>query len=83
MIIEENWAIEPKRVRAFFTEQPDSVEIPEGFSVGGCTVTLTETGGSLLGKWAMKRTSIRFEGEETEVREIHRRFFLRFLSAGG
>ena len=46
MIIEENWAIEPKRVRAFFTEQPDSVEIPEGFSVGGCTVTLTETGGS-------------------------------------
>ena len=83
MIIEENWAIEPSRVRTFFTEQPDAVEIPEGFCVNGCTVTLSETEGSLLGKWAIRRTCIRFEGEEADVKEVHRRFFLRFLSAGG
>ena len=83
MIIEENWAIEPARVRAFFVEQPDTVEIPEGFCVNGCTVTLSETEGSLLGKWAIRRTCVRFEGEEADVKEVHRRFFLRFLSMGG
>ena len=83
MIIEENWAIEPSRVRAFFAELADAVEIPEGFCVNGCTVTLSETEGSLLGKWAIRRTCVRFEGEETAVKEVHRRLFLRFLSAGG
>ena len=83
MIIEENWAVDPRRVREFFAEQPDAVEMPKGFSVGDCTVTIAEAEGSLLGKWAIQRTCIRFEGEETEVKELHRRFFLRFLSAGG
>ena len=83
MIIEENWAIEPSRVRAFFAEQPDAVEIPEGFCVNGCNVTLSETEGSLLGKWAIRRSCVRFEGEEAVVKGVYRRFFLRFLSAGG
>ena len=83
MIIEENWAIEPSRVRAFFAELHDAAEIPEGFSINGCTVTLTETEGSLLGKWGIRRTCIRFEGENAKVQDVYRRFFLRFLSAGG
>ena len=83
MIIEENWAIEPARVRAFFAQQPDAAQILEGFSIRGCTVTLTETEGNLLGKWAIRRTCVRFEGEEADVKEVYRRFFLRFLSAGG
>ena len=83
MIIEENWAIEPARVKAFFAEQPDAVEVPDGFCVNGCHVTLEEAEGSLLDKWAVRRTCVRFEGEEAAVKEVHRRFFLRFLSAGG
>ena len=83
MIIEENWAIEPARVRAFFAEQPDAVKIPDGFCVNGCTVTLSETEGSLLGKWAIRRTCIRLEGEDDAVNALYRRFFLTFLSAGG
>ena len=83
MIIEENWAVDPRRVREFFAGQPDAAEIPGGFSVGGCTVAIAEAEGNLLGKWAIRRTCIRFEGNETEVTEVHRRFFLRFLSAGG
>ena len=83
MTIEENWAIEPARVRAFFVEQPDAVKVPEGFCVGGCTVTLSEAEGSLLGKWAIRRTNVRFEGDEAAVKEVYRRFFLRFLSMGG
>ena len=83
MIIEENWAIDPARVRAFFVEQTDADEIPGGFLINGCIVTLTENEGSLLGKWAIRRTCVRFEGDEMEVKEIYRRFFLQFLSAGG
>ena len=83
MIIEENWAVDPQRVRAFFTEQPDMSEIPEGFIISGCTVKLSEAEGSLLGKWTIQRTRVRFEGDEVSVKEVYRRFFLRFLSAGG
>ena len=36
-----------------------------------------------MGKWLLPRTLVIFEGEDDEVLGIHRRFFLRFLSAGG
>ena len=83
MVKEENWAIDPERVRAFFAEQPDAVVSGNGFQFGGCRVILTPASGTLLGKWAMPRTIIRFEGDEKAVEAIYRRFFLRFLSAGG
>ena len=83
MIIKENWAIDPQRVRAFWAEQTDAAMIPEGFAINGCTVTMTEDHGTIMGKWAIRRTCIRFEGEESAVKEVYRRFFLRFLSAGG
>lgn len=83
MILEENWAIDPRRVRAFFAKQPDTVETPEGFLVGGCAISLTKAEGSLMGKWSIRRTQIRFEGEDDAVNAVYRRFFLTFLSAGG
>ena len=33
--------------------------------------------------WAIRRTCVRCEDEEDAVKEVYRRFFLRFLSAGG
>ena len=83
MVKEENWAIDPARARAFFAKQPDAVVSEDSIRIGGCRVTLTPVSGVLLGKWAMPRTLIRFEGDEEAVEAIHRRFFLRFLSAGG
>ena len=83
MVKEENWAIAPERVRAFFAEQPDAVALEDGFLLGGCRVTLTPVSGVLLGKWAMPRTIIRFEGDARAAEAVYRRFFLRFLSAGG
>ena len=83
MVKEENWAIAPERVRAFFEEQSDAEAVDNSFQISGCRVTLTPTSGTLLGKWAMPRTLIRFEGDEEAVEAIYRRFFLRFLSAGG
>ena len=83
MVKEENWAIAPERVRVFFAEQPDAVALEDGFQLGGCRVILTPASGNLLGKWTMPRTIIRFEGDAGAVEAVYRRFFLRFLSAGG
>ena len=82
MILEENWAIHPDRIRAFFAEQPDVQSQNDGFSFGDCTITLTALEGS-IGSWAIARTGICFSGPDDQVQTIHQRFFLRFLSAGG
>ena len=83
MVIEENWAVDPERVRAFFAEQTSVATLENGFLLDGCAVTLTAAPGMLLGRWKTVRTMIRFEGEPEAVENVHRRFFLRFLSAGG
>ena len=83
MVKEENWAIAPERVRAFFEELPDAEAVDDSFQINECRVTLTPVSGVLLGKWAMPRTIIRFEGDAGAVEAVYRRFFLRFLSAGG
>ena len=83
MILEENWAIAPSRVRLFFSQQPGAQEIPDGYLIDGCTVTLEEVESTLLGKWKQLRTCIRIEGEDDAVHILYRRFFLTFVSAGG
>ena len=80
---EENWAVETDRIRAFFREQADVQERDGVFIFGHCTVTLLPRQGNAMGKWQLPRTQIVFEGEDDDVQTIHRRFFLRFLSAGG
>ena len=83
MVLQENWAVDPGRIRAFFEEQEDCVPIPGGFQLSGCTVTLTEEESRLFGKWPMRRSILRFEGENEAVEKIYHRFFTTFLSAGG
>ena len=83
MILDENWAVDPGRVRDFFAQLPGAVETPEGFIIEDCRVTLIPVESSLFGKWPMKRTRILLDGPETAVNDIYRKFFLRFLSAGG
>ena len=83
MVLEENWAVDPDRVRDFFASLDGCVPTAEGFSLDGCTVALTEASGSLLGRWPMRRTILRLEGEESAVKAVYHLFFLAFLSAGG
>ena len=83
MMIDENWAVAPERVQAFFAEFPGAVATVDGFRIDGCQIRLTAVDGTLMGKWAMKRTRIQMEGPEEAVQAIYRNFFLRFLSAGG
>ena len=83
MVKEENWAISPERIGQFLLSQPDVSQSPEGFVYKACRISLTPIRGSLMGKWPHARSLIRIEGSETDVKEIHRRIFLQFLSAGG
>ena len=83
MVIDENWGVSIQRVREFFEAQPDVVPQDGCFSFGRCHITLTPVSGMLLGKWEMPRTRLQMEGPEEDVQVIHRRFYLRFLSAGG
>ena len=83
MILDENWGIPIARIREFFLSQPDVTEEGKGFRFNNCRITLTPITGFFLGPWEMPRTQVRMEGDDTDVQTIHRRFYLRFLSAGG
>ena len=80
---EENWAVDTNRICAFFREQADVREENGIFTFGSCFITLIPQSGDAMNKWAIPRTVLIFEGNEDDVQAIHRRFFLRFLSAGG
>ena len=83
MTFDENWAIAPSRITAFFRQQPDVAETPDGFRFGDCRIVLEPLPSSGNGIWDIPRTRVWMEGPEEDTKEIHSRFFLRFLSAGG
>jgi len=83
MRYDENWAIAPERIRAFFLQQPDVYEEGNAFRYRSCLITLESLSGKSMGKWEIKRTRIIIEGNAIDAQAIHHRFFLRFLSAGG
>ena len=80
---DENWAIQIDRIRAFFCEQADVHEENGRFIFGDCSIDLIPLSGCAMDRWLIPRTQIIFEGKDDDVQTIHRRFFLRFLSAGG
>ena len=83
MVKEENWAISLERVQTFFRQQADVMETEGAFQFRQCTIRLVSQSGQLLGKWQQSRTMITLKGPEADTEEIYKRFFLRFLSAGG
>lgn len=80
---EEVWAVDPRRIAAFFREQPDAAPTESGFAFCGCRVSVTALEPRRVAGLALPQTRVVFEGEETSVAPIYRRFLLRFLSAGG
>ena len=82
MVLQENWGVSVSHAEAFFAAQPDVEQTADGFRFGSCRITL-QAGTNQVGPWTQVRTVLSLEGEEDDVRRIYRRFFLRFLSAGG
>ena len=83
MVLDENWGIPLNRIAGFFSGEPDVTNCDGVFLFGHCRITLTVLPGHRLGPWEMPLTRVRMEGPDADVQTIHRRFYLRFLSAGG
>jgi len=82
MVLRENWSVSIERAEAFFAAQPDVTKTERGFLFRSCRICLREDTGK-VGPWPIPRIVLHMEGPEEDVRAIHHRFFLRFLSAGG
>ena len=82
MTINENWAVSSERIAEFFDEQTDVLFCGGVYKYSDCTITLTPVTGN-TGTIPVLRTQVCFEGPEEQVTAIYKRFFLRFLSAGG
>ena len=83
MVLDENWGIPLDRIEDFFSTQPDVTPCAGCFLFGHCRITLSALPGHRLGPWEMPLTRVLMEGPDEDVQTIHRRFYLRFLSAGG
>ena len=80
---EEIWAIDHSRIGGFFLEQPDVTATQSGFVFGDCRITVTALESQSFAQMRLPRTKVVFQGGDDAVNQIHGRFFLRFLSAGG
>lgn len=83
MVIKEKWGVPYEQIYSFFQEQADVFVHKNGFRYQDCYITFSAFEEKVFGKWNMPHTKIQFEGSEKSVKTIYRRFFLRFLSAGG
>ena len=82
MLLNENWAVKADRIREFFRSQEDVTESEGIFFYKSCRIILTSLPPQ-AGIFAVSRTKLQIDGPDEDAREIHHRFFLRFLSAGG
>ena len=84
MRVEETWAIAFERIEAFFLAQKD-VEShgPGTFAYKNSQVRLTELAPRTVGPLQVPQTRVAISGADEDAEAIHRKFFLRFVSAGG
>ena len=82
MTLNENWAVNIERIDVFLNEQTDVFSHNGIYKYKDCIITLTPDTGN-IGAITVDRTQVCFDGPEDQVKEIYKRFFLRFLSAGG
>ena len=83
MNYDEIWGIAFPRVSEFFSAQSDVEKVNEGaFRYGEAAVMLDALPDKHMGSMIIAQTRVRIDGG-TDADEIHRRFYMRFLSAGG
>ncbi len=84
MQIQEVWSISSERIRAFFLAQNDVCRKGnDRFSCGQCGIDITPLPFRKVGGFRFPQTRVEFDGPEPDTEEIHRRFVLQFISAGG
>ena len=84
MQIREIWAIPLERIERFFQSQDDvRPNSDSGFFFGQCEIRITTMAEREMGRLRFPQTRMEFEGPDEDAKEIHRRFVLQFISAGG
>ena len=84
MEIREIWAIPLERIERFFRSQNDVRPNGDGgFSLEQCKIRITSLPEREIGRLRFPQTQMEFEGPDADTEEIHRRFVLQFISAGG
>lgn len=84
MRIQEIWAIPRERIEGFFRAQSDIRQDGDGvFSFGRCEIRATALPERQIGRLRFPQTQMEFAGPDADTQEIHRRFVLQFISAGG
>ena len=83
VIRSEVWAVEYTRVADFFCIQEDVLRTAAGFQYHRCRILVEQLPYRKMGALTFPQTRIVFEGEETDLKAIYHRFFMRFVSAGG
>ena len=84
MRICEIWGITPERIREYLLEEEKLYMTgPDRYTNGTVTVSLNALPPRVLGSFAFPQTQLVFEGGDRETESFHRRFVLRFISAGG
>lgn len=83
MVVTENWAVSKSRIQEFFKKNYDCLWENGSCRIGEVEVTLSPLPDNQILKVPIPRTEIRISGPDTEAAEIHRKFVLNFLSAGG
>ena len=83
MNYDEIWGIEVSRVRDFFEQQSDVSYVSEDkFAFRGARISIEALEDRHLGSLHFARTHIKITGG-ADSEEIHRRIYIRFMSAGG
>lgn len=80
---EEIWAVPLDRIAAFFLRQPETVPAGEALLWKACVVTLRSVPPRPMGPWPIPQTKVTIQGPDEQAKELYRRFFLTFVSAGG
>ena len=79
----ETWAIAYDRIYSFFRQMEDIQYIEKSFCFSKCKIQLTALAPRNLGPVSVPQTRVEISGPEREAQEIHHRFVMQFLSAGG
>ena len=82
MDYDEIWGISFPRVSGYFASLGDVEKHSDSFfTFGNARIELEELPEKKMGSMRIARTNVKITG--TDADEIYRRFYLRFLSAGG
>ena len=80
----EDWGISAPRALEYVESLKEITKHDDGsYAFGGCRITITALPDKKMGSLSFQRIHLDIQGPDAEAEDFHRRFTMRFLSAGG